>query len=205
MRRMTWEWVAPLAGSVATVAVGVTGIVATYKAGSRQQETALKVAQQQADSQVAVAREERQQRRLEEAYLEMLAALTAVSYWVFTVYPVFTSTPEEFTMPPMPKLPDAERKEALWSAYWSPQVERLMKEWESAVRQLQQTGMTIGIGRSDVQFRQEPGIDMQAALLELPERKQKVIEADRRIREQVRLELLGKSDGHEEGSLGSRV
>lgn len=194
---MAWEWVAPVTGSVATVAVGVAGIVATYKAGSRQQETALLVAQQQADAQVAVAREERQQRRLEEAYLEMLAALRLVHYWVFTVYPVITSG-DKFTMPPLPELEDHKRKEALWSAYWSPKVERLMGEWETAVRELQQLGATIGIARSTEASGQQTGIDLTAAFLELPGRKQKVIEADRQVREQVRLELRGESDGHTE-------
>jgi hypothetical protein len=84
---MAWEWVAPVAGSVATVAVGVTGIVATYKAGSRQQATALAAVRQQSDAQVAVAREERQQRRLEAAYSELLVAITEMGYWVHTVYP----------------------------------------------------------------------------------------------------------------------
>jgi hypothetical protein len=78
---MALEWVAPVAALVATVAVGVTGIVATYKAGARQQHTALAITQQQADSQAAIAREERQQRRLEEAYLGMLAGLTGIYYW----------------------------------------------------------------------------------------------------------------------------
>lgn len=84
---MAWEWVAPVAGSMATVIVGVAGIVATYKAGNRQQATALAVAVagQQADAQVATAPEERQQRRLEEAYLEMLSVVTNIRYWAFTV------------------------------------------------------------------------------------------------------------------------
>jgi hypothetical protein len=72
---MAWEWVTPVAAGTVTVIATVTGIVATYKSGNRQQQTALAVVQQQADSQVSIAREERQQRRLEEAYLGMLAAL----------------------------------------------------------------------------------------------------------------------------------
>jgi hypothetical protein len=161
---MAWEWVAPIAGAVATVSVGVAGIVATYKAGSRQQNTALEVVRQQAEAQIAVAREERQQRRLEEAYLEMLAAITSIHYWVFTVYPALTNTLDQFTMPPLPDLPDNARKEALWTAYWSPRVEQLMEDWEAAVRRLQST----------------------------------VIDADRSVRQQVRLELLGQHDGHAE-------
>lgn len=110
---MTWDW-------VGTLVVGVAGIIATYMAGARQQKTALAVVRQQIDAQVAVAREERQQKRLEEAYLELLSALRLVHYWVFTVYPPMTNKPEGYTMQPLPELPDSAQKEALWTAYWSP-------------------------------------------------------------------------------------
>lgn len=198
MRSVTWEWVAPVAASAATVVVGLAGIVATYKAGSRQQATALAVARQQTDVQVAAAREERQQRRIEQAYLELLTALTKIHYWVFTVYPMFTSTPEQFTMPPLPELPDTEQKEALWAAYWSPRVEQLVKEWETAVRKLQNLGMRIGLGRSTEQSGQPSSINIGALLMDLPQRQREVLDADGRVREQVRLELLGKHDGHAE-------
>jgi hypothetical protein len=39
-------------------------------------------------------------------------------------------------------------------------------------------------------------IDVPALLLDLQEQKRGVIDADRRVREQVRLELLGQHDGH---------
>jgi len=198
MRLVAWEWVAPVAGAVTGVAVGLAGIIATYKAGNRQQATALAVVRQQSDAQVAVAREERQQRRLEEAYLEMLAALTSIHYWVFTVYPMITQMPDQFTMPPLPELPDSARKEALWTAYWSARVEQLMKDWEAAVRKLRGTGIHIAIGLSAEQKGRESSIDVPALLLELEEQKREVIDADKRVREQVRLELLGKHDGHAE-------
>jgi hypothetical protein len=196
MRHMAWEWVAPVAGSAATAIVGVAGIVATYWAGGRQQETALAVARQQANLQVAVAREERQQRRLEEAYLELLSAVAMIHYWVFTVYPIITHKPEDYTMPPVPEMPDYGQKEAMWTAYWSPRVEQLVKEWEAAVRELQNAGIALNIAHSTGKKGQESGIDQPALLKELPDRKNKVFEADKRIREQIRLELLGKNDGH---------
>lgn len=195
---MAWEWVAPTAGAVATITVGLGGIIATYKAGNRQSDTALAVGRQQADTQVAVAREERQQRRLEEAYLELLTAITKIHYWVFTVYPMMTKTAEEYTMPPLPELPDPERREALWTAYWSPRVRQLMEEWEKAVRHLQSAGFGIAAAQETEAKGQRSNIDMYGLLKELPERKQKVHDADSRIREQIRLELLGKHDGHAE-------
>jgi hypothetical protein len=188
---MTWDW-------VGTLVVGVAGIIATYMAGARQQKTALAVVRQQIDAQVAVAREERQQKRFEEAYLELLSALTLVHYWVFTVYPPMTNKPEGYTMQPLPELPDSAQKEALWTAYWSPRVEQLMKEWESTVRQLQSAGMEISLGLRTEKSGQRSSIDLQSLQLHLPALKEKVIQADRRIREQVRLELLGKHEGHAE-------
>jgi len=195
---MAWEWVAPTASAAAAVVVGVAGIVATYKAGNRQQDVALTVARQQGDAQVAVAREERQQRRLETAYLELLVAITKVRYWVFTVYPLLTYTPDQYTMPPLPELPDSDQKEALWTAYWSPRVKQLIEQWDKAVRHLQSAGFGIAAARETEGSGQPSGIDVHTLHLELPDRKQKVIEMDDRIREQVRLELLGQHDGHPE-------
>jgi hypothetical protein len=112
MGRMAWEWVAPVVGGI----VGLAGIIAAYKSGSKQQETALRVVRDQVDGQVAVAREERQQRRLEAAYLELLSAITQVRYWIDTVYPLFMKAGQS-PMPPTPELPEPAKKEALWAAY----------------------------------------------------------------------------------------
>jgi hypothetical protein len=195
---MAWEWVTPVVAGVVTAIATVAGIVATYKSGNRQQQTALAVAQQQADSQVAVAREERQQRRLEEAYLGMLAALTSIYYWTQTVYPLMTNTAEQFTMPPLPELPDSGKKEALWTAYWSPRVEQLMSEWQTAVRALQHAGLVVGMARSVEESGRESRLDSGDWLSKLPDLKQAIFDADKRIRDQVRSELIGQHDGHVE-------
>jgi hypothetical protein len=198
MLHMAWEWVTPVAGGAVAAVAAVAGIVATYKSGNRQQQTALAVAQQQADSQVAIAREERQQRRLEEAYLGMLAALTSIYYWAQAVYPFMTNTPEQFTMPPLPEMADNEKKEALWTAYWSPRIEQLMGEWQIAVRALQHAGLVIGMARSFEGKGRESGLNSPEWLLKLPDLKQAIFDVDKRIRNQVRLELLGQHDGHAE-------
>jgi hypothetical protein len=117
---VAYDWANTLTTAVPSVVLGRSGIIATYKAGNRQQDRALEITRQQSEAQVAVAREERQQKRLEGAYLELLTAITTMHYWVNTVYPVMTSTPEQFTMPPMPDLPDTARMKAQWTAYWSP-------------------------------------------------------------------------------------
>jgi hypothetical protein len=200
MLDMAWEWVTPVVGGAVTAIATVAAIVATYKSGNRQQQTALAVAQQQADSQVAVAREERQQRRLEEAYLGMLAALTSIFYWAQSVYPMMTKTVEQFTMPPLPELPESEKSEALWTAYWSPRVEQLMSEWRTAIGALQHAGLVIGMARSFEESERESRLNSSDWLSKLPELKQAVFHADKRIRDQVRAELLGQHDGHVETS-----
>jgi hypothetical protein len=53
----------------------VTGIVATYRAGRRQQVTALEVARMQVESHERMVREERHQQRLEKVYESLLTAL----------------------------------------------------------------------------------------------------------------------------------
>ena len=149
MTLVAFDWANALTTAVPSIVLGLGGFVATYKTGNRQQDTALEVTRQQADAQVAVAREERQQKRLEGAYAELLTALTVMTYWVPTVYPPMTSTPEQFTMPPMPELPDSAKKETLWTAYWSPRVKQLMKDWETCVRKVQHSAMLIGFSRAE--------------------------------------------------------
>jgi hypothetical protein len=101
-------------------------------------------------------------------------------------------------MPPRPALPDPAKKEALWTAYWSPRVEQLMEDWQAAVRCLESAGFGMAAVQETKETGQPSGIDVHALLLEIPERKQRVLDADKRIREQIRLELLGQHDGHAE-------
>jgi hypothetical protein len=98
-------------------------------------------------------------------------------------------------MPPIPELPDAAKSEALWTVYWSPRVEQLMEEWQQSIRKIQLAGMVIGMGRATEAKGQQSQIDVAAKLMELEVLKQAVLEADRRVREQVRAELLGRHDG----------
>jgi hypothetical protein len=109
-----------------------------------------------------------------------------------------TNTVEQFTMPPLPELQDNERKEALWTAYWSPRVEQLMSEWQAAVRELQHAGLVIGMARSFEESGRESRLNSSDWLSKLPEMKQAIFDVDKRIRNQVRSELLGQHDGHTE-------
>lgn len=66
-----------LIGAGSTAVVGVAGIVAAYKAGTRQQEATLQVARLQVESQERLVREERHQARLEKAYMPLLQYLSS--------------------------------------------------------------------------------------------------------------------------------
>jgi N-dimethylarginine dimethylaminohydrolase len=124
--------------------------------------------------------------------------LTSIYYWIPTIFPMMTQTPEQFTMPPLPQMEDSHRKEALWTAYWSPRVEQLMKQWQHTVWQLQKQGMRIDVARAMENRGQRPSTDSATLILDLPGFKDEVFQADKLVREQVRLELLGKHDGHAE-------
>ena len=128
----------------------------------------------------------------------MLRALSTVHYWVFTVYPMWTKTLEQYTMPPIPTPDDIASKEALWSAYWSPRVEQLWDEWQLEVQKLRFAGMSIGVARETEAKGQTSGIDYVKYLRELPELQQAVVNADKLVRRQVRLELRAESDGKAE-------
>jgi hypothetical protein len=117
---MAWEWVAP----AGTALVGVAGIAGTYWATRRQadaaltssresNENALAVARRQDEAHLAALREERLQRRLEMAYQELLVRLSQTWQWVLSVYPMMTSGPEQYTMPPISIPGDHHRVEAV--------------------------------------------------------------------------------------------
>lgn len=62
------DWLPTLSGTV----LGLGGIYATLRAGKRQQETNVEVARVQAETQARLAREEREQRRLEASYADLM-------------------------------------------------------------------------------------------------------------------------------------
>jgi hypothetical protein len=63
---------------------------------------------------------------------------------------------------------------------------------------LRLAGMTIGMGRAAEAKGQESGIDYMTLLRDLPEMKQAVVNADKNVRHQLRLELRAESDGKAE-------
>jgi hypothetical protein len=187
------EWIV---GLVVTLLLGLGGIAGTLFAGFRQTDTAIRVAKLSIDGQLAGAREERQQRRLEAAYTELLIRLTVVRDWANAVYPMWTSTAGEYTMPPLPPASDKERTEAIVTATWSPRVQELMHRWDTVVGKIKRTGETITLGLRAESTGRESSLDSADHLARLPELRQELNRADRAIRQQVSRELRGEDDGH---------
>ncbi|MGP3961686.1 hypothetical protein ACTWPT_37385 [Nonomuraea sp. 3N208] len=61
--------------ALSTAGVGIAGILATFRAGRRQQQTAIEIARMQMESQERIVREERHQQRLEKTYDSLLRQL----------------------------------------------------------------------------------------------------------------------------------
>lgn len=175
---MAWEWVEPVASPLAGVLGAIVGIFGTLKATERQGE-----------AQVKVAREERQQRRLEASYMELLTLLSELGAWAQIVFPS-RSVPEEFVITRMPE--PAPHREALLTAYWSPRIQALKMEFDDRLLELSNKGVATVV-------RAQSGTPSEKldALFDLAEFRGELREIDERIREQVRRELLGQDDGSE--------
>jgi hypothetical protein len=178
--------------AVATAVVSALGIGFTYKAGERQTETALRVSREQNEATLAAQREERLQRRLEMAYQELLQHLMRTWDWVRSVYPMFTRTPEEYTMPPLPAEDDPIRAEALFSSMWSPRVQQLVKARVRSLDSVYEIAVRLGMLKQYPEIR-EP--DEEIPELRLRAAKEAVWKADSAIREQIWRELRGGHDG----------
>lgn len=189
---MAWDWVAPTGGAI----VGVVGVIATYKAGNRQQATALASVDKQVEGQLRGQREERRQRRLEMAYGELLTMLSETYQWARSVFPVFTSSPEEYRLPPMPDSAEPARREAIVTLAWSPRVQQLMDPWRDAISAVY--GLGVAIQTELESDKRGGGFDSGEARKELPKRVHDVWLADQVIREQVWRELNGDHDGSAE-------
>jgi hypothetical protein len=135
----------------------------------------------------AMAVEARRQERLEQAYLELLTYLSHFVDWVRSIRPIWGPIPT-----PDP-VPDEERRriEALVTAYGSPEVLRLLREWGECAAKVDRVNDMLR--RRDKS--RDPGQDFDDEAhkedLALPGYKQAMLDADKAIRDQVQRELAG--------------
>jgi hypothetical protein len=126
---MAWEWVGP----VATATAGVAGMFFTWLTGKQSRDDAR-----------AIAKETRDQQRLENAYIELLDVAERVGHWAQMAFPIMDTNPPK----PVPELPDLAqqaRAEALIRAFGSDAVLGQMEAWRSVAQQMIVTGELIAM------------------------------------------------------------
>ncbi|MGO9552327.1 hypothetical protein [Mycobacterium sp.] len=120
---MAWEWVAP----VATATLGVAGIFGTWLTGKQGRDDAK-----------ALAKDARQQQRLETTYVDLLDMAERTGQWAQMVYPMIDTNPPQ-PVPPLPSLAEQAHTEALVRAFGSSGVWKRMDAWRAVVRQMVST------------------------------------------------------------------
>jgi hypothetical protein len=171
----------PWVPSAVTGVVALAGILATWRTG-----------QQARTHDVRLAREERRQDRLANAYVELLTMAERVGQWASMVRPFIDTTPPQ-PVPPLPDLMEQARAEALIQAYGSPAVQELAASWRDAVRAIIRADRTLGIA-AGAREAKEP-IDSGDTWRKLDMELRPAERASRmNLAGQVNAELRGESD-----------
>ncbi|QFS92294.1 hypothetical protein FIV07_16135 [Mycobacterium sp. THAF192] len=121
---MAWEWVGP----VATATVGIAGIFGTWLNGKQGRDDARTLAGESLKHERLLAKEEREHKRLENAYLELLGMAERAGLWASNVHPFMDTDPPQ-PVPPLPSLESQAHIRALISAFGSEQVKSAMANW----------------------------------------------------------------------------
>jgi hypothetical protein len=119
--RVAWEWL----GWVVTGGVGIAGIWGT-RSGARQQ----------VDGQIKIAREERQQRRIEAAYTELLGNLIACEDYANKVFFATMAGQPPLGVEMPPGFSSSLGGDGSLAVYWSPRVRQLVGEMRNQIREL---------------------------------------------------------------------
>jgi hypothetical protein len=177
---MAWAWVSPVVASVSTGTVGVVGIWLTWLSGKQGRDHAETIAGQKLAHERLLAKEERRQQRLENAYIEFLDKSERVGHWAQISYPLFDSNPPA-PVPPLPTLEEQARVDALVKAFGSDEVLTLAETWRSIVLKMIKCDRLIKMGLEH-EIERSPRVDF--AELQPQER-----EAREAIADQVAAEL----------------
>jgi hypothetical protein len=131
---MAWEWVSPVAAASGGLLGGGIGAFFTWLTGKQSREHAEWTLEQQLGATRLLAREERQQERLRDAYLELLKMAERVGHWAQFVNPEMDTNPSsmpDVRLPPLEMQADAA---ALVEAFGSNQVRDRSEAWQEVVR-----------------------------------------------------------------------
>ena len=131
---MAWEWVSPVAAASGGLFGGAIGAYFAWLSGQQSREQVSRTLQEQFGHDRLQAREDREQQRLENAYLELLRMTERVGNWAQMVYPVIQTGPLPETPLPSPEVQAATA--ALLAAFGSEEVRQLGETWDAVVRQM---------------------------------------------------------------------
>jgi hypothetical protein len=130
---MSWEWVGP----VATAAVGLGGIGATLRATTKQLTNAR-----------VIATEDRQQQRLENAYVKLLDFAERIGFWAQSSYPLYDTNPGR-PLAPLPPLSEQAEVQALVRAFGSADLIERMDAWAKVTQEMGYAEQLIHIEVAD--------------------------------------------------------
>jgi hypothetical protein len=147
---MAWEW-------IGTTVAGVAGITATYWTAKRGREHAERLSTAAQDHARKLAREERRQKRIGQAYEELLIQVELVGQWASMVRPMLSSAGDP--KPELPGFPEQARIQALVLAHASPVVKARQAAWMEIIREMIHTDYGIELAERTAARSQAIGID----------------------------------------------
>jgi hypothetical protein len=136
----------------------------------------------------AIAAEARRQERLEQAYIELLGYLSRQLAWAKSVRPFWGQPP---TPDPLPR-EEHWRIEALVTAYGSPQVRELLRQWGECAAKIEDADATIRMVEGSRNPNSQLDQEAQDEHLAISSYKAAMFKADEALRERVRQELAGE-------------
>ncbi len=139
---MAWEWVAP----VCTASVGVAGIAATFFTARQGRQHAEDVAAKKNAHDLDLVREQRQQQRRAEAYVEILTVAEQVGQWASAVVPMYDYGQK---VPELPDLAKQARANALINAYGSSKAITFYQAWRKAADEVLQSATQVLLAERD--------------------------------------------------------
>jgi hypothetical protein len=143
---MAWEWVAPVASAAAMTTLGVAGIFATWLNAKQGRDHAETISKDQLAHERLLAKEAREQQRLETAYVNLLDIAERAGQWAQMVYPMIDTNQ---SVPPSPSSQEQAHTGALVNAVGSHEVRERMETWRAVVRQVISTVEQIKWEESD--------------------------------------------------------
>jgi hypothetical protein len=102
---------------IAGGAVGAGGLIIAGLSGAKDRALA-----------TDLARTERRQQRLADAYIDLLKMADKIGHWASKVTPIYDTVPSQ-EPPPLPEVDEQIAVSAKVNAYGSPEVKELLKAW----------------------------------------------------------------------------